>query len=43
VVEFLIAKHPDLAFTEPFFNSTAYGAARHGRHEEIAALLAAAG
>jgi hypothetical protein len=43
VVEFLIASHPDLAFTEPFFNSTAYGAARHGRHEEIAALLAAAG
>ena len=39
VVEFLLAKHPDLAFTEPFFNSTAHGAARHGRHEEIAALL----
>ena len=39
VVEFLLAKQPDLAFTEPFFNSTAHGAARHGRHEEIAALL----
>ena len=43
VVEFLLAKRPDLDVTEPFFNSTAYGAARHGRHEEIAALLAAAG
>ena len=39
VVEFLLAKEPDLEFTEPFFHSTARGAAGHGRHKEIVALL----
>ncbi len=39
VVEFLLGKQPDLSFAEPFFHSTARGAASHGRHEQIAALL----
>jgi len=39
VVEFLLTKQPDLSFTEPFHHVTARGAAGHGRHTEIVALL----
>ena len=39
VVEFLLGKQPDLSFTEPFHHVTARGAAGHGRHQEIVAML----
>jgi len=39
VVEFLLGKQPDLTFTEPFHHVTARGAAGHGRHQEIVAML----
>lgn len=39
VVEFLLTKDPDLRITEPCFQATALGAARHFGNDEIAALL----
>jgi hypothetical protein len=41
VVEFLLGKGPDLSFAEPFFDSTALGAARYLGQEHIVALLQA--
>jgi ankyrin repeat protein len=43
VVEWLLARDPDLSVTEPVFGSTALGAARYHRHDDVAARLAAAG
>jgi hypothetical protein len=42
VVAFLLEKQPDLGFEEPFFHSTARGAARYRGYDEIVALLDAA-
>ena len=42
LVEFLLEKQPDLGFAEPFFHSTARGAARMAGNHEIVALLSAA-
>jgi hypothetical protein len=39
VVEFLLTKDPDLSVTEPLFQSTALGMARHRRKDDIVALL----
>ena len=39
VVEYLLAKKPDLTVVEPAFGSTARGAARWGHHDDIVALL----
>jgi hypothetical protein len=39
VVAFLLTKHPDLSVTEPMWNATALGAARHHQHDDIAKLL----
>lgn len=39
VAAFLLGKDPDLSYAEPFFGSTARGAARHSGHTEIVALI----
>jgi hypothetical protein len=39
VVEFLLTKDPDLGVTEPLFQSTALGVARHMEKDDIIALL----
>ncbi|MBO0831773.1 MAG: hypothetical protein J2P29_07365 [Actinobacteria bacterium] len=39
VVEFLLTKNPDLRVTEPLFQSTALGVARHMKQDDIIALL----
>jgi hypothetical protein len=39
VVEFLLTKDPDLRVTEPLFQSTALGMARHLEKEDIITLL----
>jgi ankyrin repeat protein len=39
VVEFLLTRAPDLRFTEPLFQSTALGMARHMKKDDIVALL----
>jgi hypothetical protein len=39
VVEFLLAKQPDLSVTEPLFGATARGIAAHQGRTEIAALI----
>jgi hypothetical protein len=39
VVEFLLTKDPDLLATEPLFQSTALGVARHMKKADIVALL----
>jgi ankyrin repeat protein len=42
VCSFLLDKQPDLSFTEPFFGSTAIGAARYHGHHEVVAMLESA-
>ncbi len=39
VVEYLLAKKPDLSFTEPCFHTTAVGAARYHGHRVMVARL----
>jgi ankyrin repeat protein len=39
VVEFLLAKGPDLRVTDPVFGATALGFARHVGHADVVALL----
>jgi len=42
VCTFLLEKQPDLSFAEPFFGSTAIGAARYHGYHEIVAMLESA-
>jgi len=39
VVEFLLAKNPDLTLREPNWNATALGAARWANHGDVVALI----